>query len=98
MTTPADPVELLSRALDQASCVVAGVQPDQSGASTPCRSWDVAQLLGHLLDDLRQFTVRAEGGSPSWAAPAPAEPGSALLEEFQNAAEGLLAAWRRAGT
>jgi hypothetical protein len=68
MTGAADPLVLLSRALDQAEAVVAGIRDDQLSLSTPCRSWDVRMLV----DDTRQFTARATGGSPDWSGPRPA--------------------------
>ncbi len=93
----AEPIELLSRALDQSECVIAGVRPEQGALPTPCRSWEVDRLLGHLLDDLRQFTARAAGGEATYGAPQAVEPGESARAAFRTGADGLLAAWNAAG-
>ncbi|MCX5214439.1 TIGR03086 family metal-binding protein [Kitasatospora sp. NBC_00240] len=95
-TGTTDPVELLARALLQAGAVVAATGPDQGALPTPCRSWDVTDLVSHLLDDLRQFTVRANGGTPDWKAPTERVT-QGWAQAFESGAEELLAAWRRAG-
>ncbi|MFC9327055.1 TIGR03086 family metal-binding protein [Kitasatospora sp. NPDC057015] len=91
-----DPVELLARALRQAGAVVAATTPEQGGLPTPCPSWDVTDLVGHLLDDLKQSTVRANGGTPDWKAPAERVT-AGWQPAFAAGAAELLAAWRRAG-
>lgn len=44
-----DPRELLRRALDQASAVIARLQPGQMTLPTPCSEFDARALAGHLL-------------------------------------------------
>jgi len=96
LTTSTDPVSLLSRALDQAGALVAGTRADQADLPTPCHSWDVAELVTHLVHGLRQFTVRASGASPDWTAPRADVEGDPA-EAFRAGADGLVAAWRAAG-
>ena len=91
-----DPIALLSRALDQAGAVLAGVHPDQEELPTLCRSWTVAQLGDHLVHDLHQFTLAAEGGNPDWSEPAPTLR-TDRAEAFRKGVPSLLDAWRRAG-
>lgn len=91
-----DPLTDLERVLDQTAVLVGSVSDDQLTRSTPCRSWNVAALVDHVVEDLRQFTVRATGGRPDWSAPArPAGPDR--LGAFRAGAAELLDAWRRAG-
>ncbi|WP_371477450.1 TIGR03086 family metal-binding protein [Kitasatospora sp. NBC_00315] len=96
MSDSTDPVGQLARALRQASAVIGEVRPDQAGLPTPCRSWDVTDLISHLLDDIKQFTLRAAGGIPDRNTAA-----ERVTDHWQRAfdagAEDLLAAWRRAG-
>ena len=96
MPETTDPVELLARALRLTSDVIATIEPDQAGLPTPCRSWDVTDLVSHLIDDLRKFTLRATGGSPDWKAPAERVT-DGWSQAFDTGAEELLAAWRRVG-
>jgi len=62
-----DPVTLLGRALDQTEAIIVGIRDDQLQLPTPCRSWDVSQLVAHLVHDLGAFTESASGGTPSWS-------------------------------
>ena len=47
--TTADRRPALVAAYDHAAVVVAGVQPDQLSAPTPCSEYDVAALVDHLV-------------------------------------------------
>ncbi|MEV1144552.1 TIGR03086 family metal-binding protein [Micromonospora sp. NPDC049799] len=40
---------VLNKAIIETAKVVRGVEPDQFGAPTPCRDWDVRALTNHLL-------------------------------------------------
>lgn len=96
MTTPeTDPVELLARALAQTADVLDRVRPDQRGLPTPCRSWSVARLSDHLVQDLRNFQLVAAGERADWSAPTPAQDDPAAA--FRRGAAELLAAWRAKG-
>ncbi|MER7703973.1 TIGR03086 family metal-binding protein [Kitasatospora sp. NPDC097605] len=96
MTGTEDPIELLARALAQTAGLIDGVGAELAGHPTPCRSWDVGRLISHLLHDLRQFTVRAEGGAPDWSLPFERVEDD-WLHRFEAGAERLVAAWREAG-
>jgi uncharacterized protein (TIGR03086 family) len=91
-----DPLAYLSRLLDLAGSLIDGVQPEQTGLPTPCRSWDVRALVAHLVNDTAQFTAAAAGGRPDWEAPTAAIGGD-LAAAFRTGAAGLRAAWQEAG-
>jgi uncharacterized protein (TIGR03086 family) len=92
-----EPLAVLLRALDQVGEVLAGVSDDQQDLSTPCPSWTVAQLGDHVVHDLRQFTVRATGGTPDWSEQAPVVAPEQRSAAFRQGAANLLDAWRQAG-
>ncbi|MFE5586757.1 TIGR03086 family metal-binding protein [Kitasatospora sp. NPDC056531] len=96
MTVVDDPIELLARALAQTAGLIDGTGVELAGHSTPCRSWDVGDLISHLLFDLRQFTVRAQGGQPDWSQPFERVEED-WLHAFEAGAERLVEAWREAG-
>jgi uncharacterized protein (TIGR03086 family) len=91
-----DPVTLLERALAQTETIIVGIGEDQQRLPTPCRSWDVSELLAHLVYDLGAFTERAAGGTPIWSDPIAAVEGS-YVEAYRTGSAGLVGAWRAAG-
>jgi len=96
MTTNADTVALLERALDQTAGLVAAIEPGQAELATPCAGWDVRTLVSHLTGrDLRNFLVSARGESPDWSAP-DEEIGDDWAAAFADRAEPVRAAWRAA--
>lgn len=96
MPPTTDPVKLLAAALDQMGAVITGIRADQEHLPTPCRSWDVTELVTHLVHDLSQFTVRARGGDPDWSAPAQPLDGD-WIDAFRAGESALVGAWREAG-
>jgi uncharacterized protein (TIGR03086 family) len=67
MDTDNEPLVLLSRALDQAGDLIAGTQREMAELPTPCRSWTVADLVTHLVNDLGNFATAVKGGKPDWS-------------------------------
>ncbi|WP_406194525.1 TIGR03086 family metal-binding protein [Kitasatospora sp. NBC_01560] len=96
MTATEDPIDLLARALAQTAGLIDGVGTELAGHPTACHSWDVGQLISHLLFDLRQFTVRANGDNPDWSQPFERVEDD-WLHAFEAGAEELVATWRAAG-
>ncbi|MEU9075142.1 TIGR03086 family metal-binding protein [Kitasatospora sp. NPDC004745] len=96
MTATEDPIVLLARALAQTAGLIDGTGVELAGHPTACRSWDVGDLVSHLLFDLRQFTVRAQGGQPDWSQSFERVEED-WLHAFEAGAEGLVDAWRAAG-
>jgi uncharacterized protein (TIGR03086 family) len=91
MTTPHESVAVLSRALDQAGDVLAGVHADQLSNPTPCENWTVEQLIAHLLASPRNFIEMTTGGDPDWSAAPPVPEDWA--GEFRSSADDLIHLW-----
>ncbi len=60
MTSDADTVALLERALDQTARLIAAIEPGQAGLATPCAGWD------GLADSAEEFGA---GGGEAGAVP-----------------------------
>ena len=96
MTSDADTVALLERALDQTAGLIAAIEPGQAGLATPCAGWDVRALVSHLAgQDLRNFLVAVRGEAADWQAPAE-DIGDDWAAAFRDRAAPLRAAWRAA--
>jgi uncharacterized protein (TIGR03086 family) len=96
MTSATESVVVLSRALDQAGDVLAAVRADQLARPTPCADWDVAQLVGHLVDAPVRFLQMARGESPDWSA-GPRRVSAGWVADFRSNADDLLHHWHEAG-
>jgi uncharacterized protein (TIGR03086 family) len=96
MTAAADSVTSLSRALDQISELLEHVHEDNLHDPTPCRDWDVAQLVGHIVGGVRKFTEAARGRQPDWSA-GPEPVTESWTATFDSAADDLRHAWHEAG-
>jgi uncharacterized protein (TIGR03086 family) len=96
MTASHESVVVLSRALDQAGDVLAAVHPDQLAQPTPCGDWDVAQLVGHLVNAPVRFLEMARGAQPDWSA-GPRPVTGNWVSEFRSNADDLIHHWHRAG-
>ena len=96
MTVTTDPVTLLSTALEQTGAIIGGIREDQLDLPTPCSSWNVTDLVSHLIHDLGQFTERASGGTPDWSINVDGV-GDDYLDRYRSGSERLVQAWRDAG-
>ena len=88
-------LDLLARTLAQTEAIVAHVRPEQATLPTPCASWDVRALVNHVVHDLRQFTVKVQGGE--WDPEDVDLVGDDWAGAYRRGASSLLAAWRRPG-
>lgn len=92
-------VELLERALGYTRLSLGSVTDDLLGRATPCRAWDLGDLLTHLADGLDAFTEGAAGWVGYPAGPGPARPAARVAElrvaELRAKAGALLGAWSR---
>jgi uncharacterized protein (TIGR03086 family) len=93
---PSHAVVILSRALDQTGDVLARVHPGQLQRSTPCRDWDVARLIAHLVAAPTRFQAALRGEEPDWAAEPPPI-GTEWAQVFRNEADDLIHAWHQQG-
>ena len=59
----------LEQAIASTKAVLAGVTADQLGASTPCASWKVSDLVNHIVGGQFWFASVAKGESASEDAP-----------------------------
>ena len=89
-------IHLLSTLLDQAAGVIGGLSADQVALPTPCSAWDVSTAVNHLIDDLGNFTVAAEGGQPDWGAEPSKVPFDMWSDVFASETSDLMAAWQGA--
>jgi uncharacterized protein (TIGR03086 family) len=90
-----DPVDVLARALDQMQTLISKVQRSQTSLPTPCKSWDVAALLDHVVADLPRFIESAQGGQPDYSATRPSV-APHWAPEFAKQSDELVATWRDA--
>jgi len=91
----ADPIDVLDRALEQIRTLIAQVHSDQTSRPTPCKSWDVAALLDHVLADLPRFIDSARGGQPDYSLSSPSVAPN-WASEFATRSDELVHAWRDA--
>lgn len=89
------PVELLTIALHENYRVIEAIRPDQLDNPTPCASWNVRDLLDHLLTDLSDFGLLASFGDPA-KIPVP-KLGGDWLDQFRRGSDPLIDCWRQAG-
>lgn len=87
----------LEQAIASAKAVLAGVKPDQLGASTPCASWKVSELVNHMVGGQFWFASVAKGESASEDAPADFSAGD-FNSTFGQAAAASVEAFGAAGT
>ena len=95
-STAATGVELLERALGYTRTVLASVTDELLDRRTPCRSWDLGELLAHMEDALDAFTEGAHGRVDCAAQPDPRRPVALRVTALRDKACALLGAW--AGT
>jgi uncharacterized protein (TIGR03086 family) len=86
--------DLVARAAAAAGELVRGTTPDQLGAPTPCRDWDVRALTNHLLQVVTALELAGRDA---------AVPGDLWTRDlmpadgFADRARGAAAAWARPG-
>jgi uncharacterized protein (TIGR03086 family) len=93
VTTHADEIRVLSRALDQAGDLLVHVDAEHLEKSTPCPDWTVADLVDHLVAGPGKFLQMLRGEQPDWS-------GNEHVAEqpatrFRAVADDLMHAWHR---
>ncbi|GAB3014348.1 hypothetical protein GCM10011376_08080 [Nocardioides flavus (ex Wang et al. 2016)] len=92
MTSPHQPVVVLSRALDQAGDALDTVHADDLDKPTTCRGWTVRELADHLAAAPQHFLQMARGEEVDWAAGTGVEP-DVLAAHFRTRADDLIHHW-----
>jgi uncharacterized protein (TIGR03086 family) len=69
-----DPRPLMSKSISLAGAAIAGIRPDQMANPTPCGTFDVRALLGHLLGALDRVAVVGRNVENPFARPEHFEP------------------------
>ena len=82
-------VGLLERAVNYTRGSLAHVTPEALHNPTPCRAWDLGQLLAHMDDALDAFT-QASAGTVDLSV---ARTSGDVLDRIRTKACGLLGAW-----
>ncbi len=88
-----DPRPILARAIATGGAVIAGVQPEQLTAPTPCSEMDVRALLGHLVGVLARIAALGNDEDPFAVVEAHA-PGDAWSDAWSQAGIRATDAWR----
>jgi uncharacterized protein (TIGR03086 family) len=97
MNAPIDSVVILSRALDQAGDVLAAVHEDQLAQPTPCRDWDVARLIAHMVASPHHLLLMSQGGQPDWSAEPKTPAAGEWAADFRAGADDLIHFWHAQG-
>ena len=85
-------LDALSQTFDHTTKVIAGVGPDQLGASTPCREWTVRELLAHTTGVVINMG-RGASRQPLLPDINAVELDGDLGTQFRTEADNTLAAW-----
>jgi uncharacterized protein (TIGR03086 family) len=85
----------LEQAISSTRSVLAGVKQDQLASPTPCQSWNVAQLVDHIVGGQYFFAAMACGDPPSGETRTYAD--GDFLAEFDKGSAECLAAFGAPG-
>ncbi len=97
MTTPTgNPLDVLSRALDQAAAILGEVRAEHLDRATPCDDWSVGQLADHLVAAPGRFVQMMRGEQPDWSGQ-PARSDEDRVSAFRAGADALLRTWSEQG-
>lgn len=88
-----DPRPLLYRSLDQAAHVVRGVSVDQLTLPTPCREFDVSDLMTHIVGVGNRVAAIGRGEAQTETLPVPEGVNAGWAAAFDEALRQAVAAW-----
>lgn len=93
---PREQIDLLDRTLQRTASIIAGIPAGSAGAPTPCVTYDVDQLLQHVVSWAEVFASGSSGvkfeGDPEQTAVGPD-----AAAQFGTAAAGIVDGWRTHG-
>ncbi|WP_040686769.1 TIGR03086 family metal-binding protein [Nocardia vinacea] len=58
-------IDRIDRAIDMTGGIVRGIAAEQMSAPTPCREWDLRELLNHLVGGMNIFAAQLQGLTPA---------------------------------
>jgi uncharacterized protein (TIGR03086 family) len=87
-----DDAAVLRSGLDQLAALLDDLPAGRSGDPTPCRDWDLGQLVDHVVAAPARFAAMARGQTVDWSVTPPA--GEQPAARFRANADDLLAAVR----
>jgi uncharacterized protein (TIGR03086 family) len=94
-------IDQLSRLLEDAEQLVAGVRDEQWSAPTPCSDWSVRDLVNHLVGGNRLFAAIVSGEQALRGDRPPGPPpdviGDQPVRAYRAAADALIDAFRAPG-
>jgi uncharacterized protein (TIGR03086 family) len=85
-------MSMLDRAFASTSSILAKVQSDQLALPTPCASWDVRALIGHVTGSARWAAATISGGEPD-----PVDAGGDFVAGYEESIGAALTAFGAAG-
>ncbi len=88
--------DALSQTFDHTTAIISAVQPDQLGAPTPCREWDVSALLAHTIGVVANMGRGANGEELVADVNATCLDAD-LAAQFRTEADRALAGWKQRG-
>lgn len=84
----------LAQAIAASRAVLAGVQTEQLQDPTPCASWNVGEVIDHMVGGMRFFTAGIAGEAPPESTPAS---GGDYVAAYDEASSAALAAFGAEG-
>ncbi|MEV5839622.1 TIGR03086 family metal-binding protein [Nocardia sp. NPDC052112] len=57
-------INRIDRAIDMTGRIVKGIAAEHMSAPTPCREWDLRELLNHLVGGMNIFAAQLQGLTP----------------------------------
>ena len=87
-------IDQLQQAIASTRAVMAGVNADQLHAATPCASWDVAEVINHIVGGQEFFQAGLAGRPPAGETDYAA---GDYMAAFDEAAAGTIAAFSAEG-
>jgi uncharacterized protein (TIGR03086 family) len=95
---PSEPVtELDARAVRASVDLVSRVTPADLARPTPCGTWNLGELLAHMIVQHHGFAASARGGATDLADWQPGPPPADPAKEYAAAADDVLAAFAEDG-
>src|SRR5215207_10777845 len=90
-------VEPLQQAIRSTRSILSAVSPDDLGRPTPCASWNVSDLVNHIVGGQFFFAAAVNGEGPSRGGEVPDFAAGDLLGSFDQGSTAAVAAFEADG-